>query len=268
MSESKLEIIPFGKYKGQPVDLLAQDPQYCEWLSQQDWFRTRYPAIHTLIINHFGQPEETQEHNALQALFVDEDFRRRFVVHVLGGQDRVRQAALKQKNSQIARHENEIVGLKDKIAGLKDHIERDPKRFSDLAWERKMSEQRISESEKEILKLEHKIRSLQPVHSPEIKTSAEFEMHGLDLMIRYSVTMERLEWSVYRGELGVECKPSVGDDYPAILRQIGAASRHYDCTLILFIGQDGYVGTGATFKQVKTIFKSRNIDIVLQEELR
>jgi hypothetical protein len=57
------------------VEALAQNREYCEWLSQQDWVRTRYPAIHTLIINHFGRPEETLEHNALQALFVDEDFR-------------------------------------------------------------------------------------------------------------------------------------------------------------------------------------------------
>jgi hypothetical protein len=79
---SKLEIVPFGKYRGQPVEALAQDREYCEWLSQQDWVRTRYPTIRTLIINHFGEPEETPEHNALEALFVEEDFRRRFVLHV------------------------------------------------------------------------------------------------------------------------------------------------------------------------------------------
>ena len=105
---SKLEIIPFGKYKGQPVDLLAQDPQYCEWLSQQDWFRTRYPAIHTLIINHFGQPEETPEHNALQALFVDEAFLTRFVMHVLGGQERVFENVIKDKSSTIALLQSDV----------------------------------------------------------------------------------------------------------------------------------------------------------------
>jgi hypothetical protein len=51
---SKLEIIPFGKYKGQPVDALAQDRQYCEWLLQQDWFPARYPAIHTLDSRDFA----------------------------------------------------------------------------------------------------------------------------------------------------------------------------------------------------------------------
>jgi uncharacterized protein (DUF3820 family) len=47
----KLEIVPFGKYRGRPVEALAQDREYYAWLSQQDWVRTRYRALHTLIIN-------------------------------------------------------------------------------------------------------------------------------------------------------------------------------------------------------------------------
>jgi len=70
--------------------------------------RTRYPAIHTLIINHFGEPEETLEHNALQAQFVEEDFRRRFVLHVLGGRERVFAAAIRDKNSAIAGWQKKI----------------------------------------------------------------------------------------------------------------------------------------------------------------
>jgi hypothetical protein len=248
---SKLEIIPFGKYKGQPVDLLAQDPQYCEWLSQQDWFRTRYPAIHTLIINHFGQPEETPEHNALQALFVDEGFRRRFVLHVLGGQERIYDSVLKARNSTIARLQNKIEEY------TKDEFYKD----------------RIPKLEDKIPRLERAL--------PEIEISAEFEVDGMDVVIKYSPTIKGLEQDLWdeihatvqlsspfwEREIYVECKPSVGDDYPAILRQISAAvPKHFKS--ILFIGQNGYVGSGATFEQVKAIFKSRKIDIILQEELR
>jgi hypothetical protein len=82
--------------------VLAGDRQYCEWLEQQDWFRGKFPAIHTLIINHFGQPKETPEHNALQALFVDENFRARFVLHILGGRDTVQNKLLKQRDAEIA----------------------------------------------------------------------------------------------------------------------------------------------------------------------
>jgi hypothetical protein len=36
------ELIPFGKYKGQPVEVLAQDKQNAEWLTAQPWFRVRW----------------------------------------------------------------------------------------------------------------------------------------------------------------------------------------------------------------------------------
>jgi hypothetical protein len=71
-------IVPFGKYKGQPVEVLAQDREYCDWLMNQEWFRTKFVGIHTLIVNHFGEPADTPEHNALQARFLDSDWCVRF----------------------------------------------------------------------------------------------------------------------------------------------------------------------------------------------
>ena len=60
-------VVPFGKYKGQPMEQLAADPEYCEWLSGQSLVVERYAHIHTLIINNFGDPSETPEHNRLQS---------------------------------------------------------------------------------------------------------------------------------------------------------------------------------------------------------
>ena len=68
------EVVPFGKYKGQPIELLAADPQYCDWLASQDWFRERYNKIYTVIINNFAQPEDTPEHNQMQAKFLDSSY--------------------------------------------------------------------------------------------------------------------------------------------------------------------------------------------------
>lgn len=73
------EIIPFGKYKGQPVEAMAQDKQYVDWLTAQPWFRDKFQAIYTVIINNFQQPADTPEHNALQVLFLKPDFCQRFV---------------------------------------------------------------------------------------------------------------------------------------------------------------------------------------------
>ena len=79
----KPEIIPFGKYKNQPVDVLKQDTQYMEWLVNQDWFRERYPSINTLIVNNFHQPNDTPEHNQLVSCFLSDDFLSAFSYHIL-----------------------------------------------------------------------------------------------------------------------------------------------------------------------------------------
>ena len=67
----KNEIIPFGKYKGQPVEILQKDPEYTEWLLAQPWLEARFQSIRTIIINNFSEPTCTPEHNAMQARFLN-----------------------------------------------------------------------------------------------------------------------------------------------------------------------------------------------------
>lgn len=76
------EIIPFGKYKGQPVEVLMNDRPYLDWLQSQEWFTARYQNINTLIINNFREPAETPEHNKLQALFLNDNFLHQFIDHL------------------------------------------------------------------------------------------------------------------------------------------------------------------------------------------
>lgn len=64
------ELIPFGKYKGQPVAQLQNDAEYAKWLMQQPWFVERYSGIRTLIVNNFKEEAESPEHNKLQAAFL------------------------------------------------------------------------------------------------------------------------------------------------------------------------------------------------------
>ena len=64
-------IVPIGKYKGQPIEVLQGDPGYAEWLLAQPWFRERYASVFQVIVNNFGEPAETPEHNRLQARFLD-----------------------------------------------------------------------------------------------------------------------------------------------------------------------------------------------------
>jgi hypothetical protein len=65
MTDESGRIIPFGKYKGQPFEILREDVGYRDWLMAQDWFRERHAQLFTLIINNFAAPAETPEHNAM-----------------------------------------------------------------------------------------------------------------------------------------------------------------------------------------------------------
>lgn len=71
---SKQSIVPFGKYKGHPVEVMAADNAYCEWLRCQPWFVEKYRDVYNIIINYGGEPQDTPEHNALQARFLDDAF--------------------------------------------------------------------------------------------------------------------------------------------------------------------------------------------------
>jgi uncharacterized protein (DUF3820 family) len=67
------EVVPFGKYKGQAVEVLLADDGYRDWLMSQDWFRARFGTIYQTIINYGGQPQDSPEHNEMQASFLNDD---------------------------------------------------------------------------------------------------------------------------------------------------------------------------------------------------
>ena len=67
-------IVPFGKYKGKPIEVMLTDRQYCEWLASQAWFPEKHQNIYNVIVNAGPEPQNTSEHNRLQAWFLDDAF--------------------------------------------------------------------------------------------------------------------------------------------------------------------------------------------------
>jgi len=143
-------IVPFGKYKGQPIEALAQDVAYLDWLTAQDWFRSRYQNLYTIIINNFQAPSETPEHNLMQAKFLDEDYRFKFIYFSMLHKEQLW---------------DELIDLEVEASGF---------------------DVRLTYSERRL-----KPRS----HKP--------GLHDDRIIATF-----------------VECKPMLGDDYPAVLRQI------------------------------------------------
>jgi hypothetical protein len=71
-----LPVVPFGKYKDQPVTALLEDPKYLEWCKQQEFFK-KYTTIYNICVNQTiqsNQPSKTPEHNKLQKLFLKREF--------------------------------------------------------------------------------------------------------------------------------------------------------------------------------------------------
>lgn len=188
-------IIPFGKYKGQPLEVMAKDEQYMEWVQQQDWFKQKYPQINTVIINNFKEPSETPEHNKIQGLFLNNEFCLKFIKVLL-------------KTSK-----NEL----------------NNKRLRQIMYD---------------YESHHCL----------------YEECGADvLLIIYS-----------KGFLGekilIELKPCVGDDYPAVLRQIKSLKQYtISVQNVLLINE--YTGSGLTKNEFIKLFQSQDIVVLFVNDV-
>ncbi len=185
------EIVPFGKYRGQPVAALAGDRAYLDWLMGQAWFREKFSTLHTIVINNFQEPNETPEHNAMQVEFLNDAY----LVKVIGA-------------------------------------------YIDLIE----SEWRFRVTNRQV----------------------RFETKGVDALISFTSSMiEGL--IIYRDdsrcEFGVELKPRISDDYPAVLRQVIAQRG----TRLVIVGK--YDGVGATWEQVVKTFMLSGIGLIRESSL-
>ncbi len=217
-------IIPFGKYKGRLVEeLLADDPSYLQWLSTQDWFRAKYVTLHQVIINRGAEPEETPEHNALQVLFLEDDFCIR-LVRWLYDITPERLEKWRQHGVADCRQFKSYHGTEERLAALSA-----PGDFV----------VRISER--------------------------QFEARAIDVFLR--AVAEYNGAGVWERRVAVEIKPTVGDDYPAVLRQMHRMPRFADYAVdkLLLLGR--YTGEGATPEQFAATFRTAGITVLLREEM-
>lgn len=68
-----ITVVPIGKYKGQPLEVLFADQKYSEWLLAQAWFIDRYAELAQLLrMGRLAEPQDTPEHNAMVASLIDQ----------------------------------------------------------------------------------------------------------------------------------------------------------------------------------------------------
>ena len=233
INSQRMPVISFGKYKGLPVDVLRSDPSYCEWLMAQDWFTERYPQINTLIINNFTQTDNTPVHNALQARFLEEEL------------------ALKLCEKLISETTpNYKTALRDKY-----------KRKYQTCIEKQKTN-----------KNEHFPCCQKPTDGCFCYKGAnddiditidktEFEEYGWDVRINATLNKgdpERLQDLEIK--IAIEIKPAIGDDYPAVLRQI--KSNIYNSRTYFVLIYEEFTANGVSVEQVTEIFKRSGIHMI------
>jgi len=193
------EIVPFGKYKGQPVAALAADEDYCEWLTAQPWFRQRYGNVYNILIQGGAEPQDSPEHNEMQARFLNNDWCLGLGVLLWRG------AARGYANRELPYRTFEAKG-----------------------WD---------------------------------------VVFSANLNIETSLAGKSVDISKFQGRAYVECKPDLGDDYPAVLRQIQS-----------YPGGEGYFSRRCvvarrhqfqhvTWDQVRQIFAASEIALHAEDEI-
>jgi hypothetical protein len=271
------KIVPFGKYKGQPVEA---DESYMQWLLAQDWFKAKCGNFYTLIVNNFTEPDETPEHNALQVLFLEDAF----CIRVLNQSGLVREWQQKAKEHRLFLLQKDLHNATEKRDWWKRDVETlppppvampaqrswwhfgrsttpVPSRVLDPAYRER--ELRLATSQALVDRLTKEIAELEalPVSEFEIPLCFKRSFEG-----SVDVTLDMQDPDhPYSNDppIKIEIKPSVGEDYPAILRRL-LAVRGW-CEKILFL--ENYVGKGATEQQFVKIFTESGIRVVFRRDL-
>lgn len=252
-------LIPFGKYKGQPIEVLAQDKPYLEWLQTQDWFKQRYGNINTIIVNNFGAPAETPEHNKIQAMFTEKAFANSFLQYIM--KDHIE--AMKKERYCLRFDTVSMIRFKEtkKVAAFGSF---DKKTTLDKIRAHYQPDSKTTyETIEELFEVPVTRLFLSFPDRLRVECSGiSFESKGIDVVLSYCINPHdpSFHTSAALTTIPVEIKPNLSDDYPAVLRQMMANTSQY-----LLIGS--YDGVGATLEQVRFIFKASHRTIVLLSQI-
>lgn len=306
MTESA-KVVPFGKYKGQPVEAMVEDKPYVEWLTGQPWFKEKYQPVYNVVINNFGDASETPEHNALQALFLEPEYRVAFLLASGGDVAGVRDVLTRnvdttgrwltdeflrnQKRAEdywtVANREFmqaeawhakvRATDPADLTPGFEKRLGIGPQPTGDAEYSLKQGDEYGTKADV-FRRAALACSSFLDAPTFRLTSGVTFERDAVDVSMSvtlhakldvdrqlcvtnyYSTKPQGLCEFSDRWELAIEIKPTVADDYPATLRQM----RRNGCPY-LFV--DRYLGTGATFDQVRKIFSTGGKKIVLKSDV-
>lgn len=254
-------VIPFGKHKGMTVaEMLAIDPAYADWVANQGWVAERFAELHAAILARGAVSDDSPEHNTIQARFLEPEFRTACLL------------AADPESLKVTRDEFKkrlILLTKYQISDARDLLKR--------------------KEEEGIISRATRILKTAPVELDELKsdsipftltTAVKFEVRGVDAVIHWQFSVERkMDWqecirsgainpdlskhgegNYDRGALNVEIKPSMGDDFPTVMRQM---ERLRARALVL----EEYTGRAVPAPQIRQMFAASGYSLVFLRDI-
>jgi len=241
-------VIPFGRHKGATVaELLEKDPAYAEWIIAQGWVAERFAELHAAILSRGAGTDDSPEHNLIQAKFLDPVFRVACVSAAYPGliadgkNERVKWAgeqALKSVwKGNAWYHVDGWRVTNTKFATMTEAI---------------AAEQIIKDAENASDKINGKKARIEAENTEKatgVLSRVVFEQKGIDAVIQF----ENIFY--YDRIFSVEIKPSMGDDYPTVMRQ----AQRLGCS-ILVVGE--YTGRAVPEPLVRQMFAASGIKMI------
>lgn len=212
------EVIPFGKYKGATVaELLARDPAYAQWLLGQEWLADRFAKLHAAILTRGAAPDDTPEHNAFQARFLDPHFCIAFLLAV--------------------------------------------------GW------RTLKDEPPKVVEAVRTLRTDGSAFQVRFEVSVEFEWYGIDVVLSCAWHWDNQEKDddagykivedfthVWNKGVRIEVKPSLGDDFPSVMRQM----QRLRCRYLVI---QTYTGRGVSLQDLRKMFAANDLRLVMLQEI-
>lgn len=252
-------VISFGKYKGSTVEeLLARDPSYAQWLLGQSWLAQRFAELHAAILTRGSTPDDSPEHNAIQARFTEPLFRHAFLLAACPDElrrsqewDHRRTREWREEPLESARRS--AARAADRIAEYSSALRK--------GWNRYF-ENELSAAQADQAAALAKIPGLEAVAAqplPRMVSAVRFEDRGVDVRLAWTFA-DIPTTSDFGHQVNIEIKPSLGDDYPTVMRQM-ARTRS---TLLLI---DTYTGRAVPLPQLRDMFQANGVTLITLREV-
>ncbi len=250
-------LVPFGKYKGQPLQVLENDESYANWVINQENIKQRYPIVYNFIVhNQKLTPIDTPEHNKMQVRFLDWEYSLKLIYLLDPNFFKFNSNHFKNNLKQL------YFSIKNNDDKLEDFGGTDLKRFNE----------KIDDIIKYPIDLLNHWETSFEVKGSDVFVSMSYGYdfgiffrnydiydYGDYITKRQKSLLKQLEFYI-NTDLKIELKPSIGDDFPSVFREMKS---HKSNILII----DQLNTTNVSFDILEQFFSTEGIRVIFESKI-